>query len=218
MTIGEQLKEIRVQLQQLAHVQAAGPDPEFADLVKIEGLGGGEPVDFDIARPRPEYIQNGDVGEFIKLYRYGTSSQTAPTRGCDSVVSHRDGRSRNEPAQLSDDEQPALSCDEFFGVCEKRASSPHKIRLTKRLVDDEILIEGWTFDGECTFTKVVPAGQPVSEDEPLAKNAISSAMNKTLAALRSSLLAEEVEAAEKAIKALDLPAFLEIVRRAQAAA
>jgi hypothetical protein len=55
----------------------------------------------------------------------------------------------------------------------------------------------------------------MSEGAPLAKGEIASGMNKTLDKLRGCLTAEEITAAVKAIKTLDVPCFLEIIRRAQ---
>jgi hypothetical protein len=120
---------------------------------------------------------------------------------------------RNAPPEdkPADDE----SCEAFLDCkVEKRASSRGRVRLSKRLIPEtgEILIEGWNDRGECTYTKCIPAGEDVPEDSPLAKNTISSSMVKTLAQLRSKLTAEEITAAEKAIKALDVSGFLEIIR------
>ena len=107
--------------------------------------------------------------------------------------------------------------EEVFGEREKRASGPHKIKLTKRLVDGELLIEGFDHEGSCVYTKCVDAGEEISE-QPLGKSEIVSQMLKTLSQVRASLTAEHVVLAEKAIRSLDIPCFLEIVRRVQVAA
>ena len=108
------------------------------------------------------------------------------------------------------------SVEEFFGD-EKRSSNRGTVKLTKRLVDGEIMVEHWNHEGECINTTFISA-DAVDEGSPLAKSEIMSQMNKTLSEVRASLAAEEFAAAERAIKALDIPCFLEIVRRAQVAA
>jgi len=94
----------------------------------------------------------------------------------------------------------------------QKAATP-KLELTKRRITDD---ETRSLVREVLLKQK----QAFDEDEgsPLSKSAVSSSMLKTLAGLRGSLTPEEITAAEKAIGSLDIPAFLEILRRAQAAA
>jgi hypothetical protein len=179
---------------------------EFADLARVETGDSGESAEVDCAHERPMYSQDDD---FEKFFQAGHDGQELQKRDV--------ARSRMAPARQ--ETEPELSVEEFFGECTKRSSDPYKIKLTKRLIaGGEILVEGWDASGTCVMTRVVAAGEDISEGEPLAKAAITSSMQKTLAQFRASLLPEEVKACEKAIASLDLPAFLAIIDRAKTAA
>jgi hypothetical protein len=179
-------------------------DIEFKDVVAI-------PVDNyagfpELAHPMQSFQQNSD--DLEKLF--------AP----DEQQLQKLNRSRMAPTRTAPQENKPepQSVEEFFGECEKRSSDPHKIKLTKRLVDGEILVEGWNSVGECVYSRTDSAGEAIDEGSPLAKASISDSMLRTLAGLRSLLLPEEFAAAEKAVKAFDVDLFLQICRRAQAAA
>jgi hypothetical protein len=182
-------------------------DIEFKDLVKINDgdSDSGFPQDFDSRHPMPQFCEATD--DIAKFFQAGDDEQEL----------QKLNRSRMAPAPPESKPAEPQSVEEFFDCkVEKRSSSANKIRLTKRWVDGEVLIEGFDHHGTCVYTRVESATE-ISEGEPLAKAAITSSMHATLSKLRASLTAEEVTAAEKAIAALDLPAFLEIIRSAQAA-
>jgi hypothetical protein len=168
-------------------------DPEFRFLVTIDDANPGlTPMDYDIAHPAPSYQQNSD--DVMKLFQADV---------------HKVSQNANVVVKSSEEEP---SVEELL-ACEKRPSALGKIRLTKRLLPEtnELVIEGFDAAGQCVLTRVLPAGEEISEGEPLAKATITSSMYKTLARFRTSLLPEEVAAAEKAILSLDLPAFLQII-------
>jgi hypothetical protein len=186
-----------------------GPAAEFKEICAIEYGDSGSPLDYE--RDRFSYCQNTD--DFSKLFEGDHAAQELQKR---DVVRSEMKPNRNSPAPESQPEDQ--SCEEFFGSCEKRASSRSTIKLTKRLIDNEILVEGWDASGECVMTRVVAAGDEIPADAPLAKASITSSMFKTLEQLRSALTSDEIEAATKAVKSLDIDLFLQICRRAQAAA
>lgn len=83
MTI-EQIREaIRAELSQLT--QGQGVDPEFADLVKVEGGDSGTPIEYDIARPRPSYCQSTDSVEGL----LASHSQRALRKRSESFANSR---------------------------------------------------------------------------------------------------------------------------------
>jgi hypothetical protein len=180
-------------------------DPEFKELVAIPDDNGLLPLDYDIAHPAPSYQQDSD--DFSKVFE---SDRQELKKG--DVVRSRMAPARQKPSELS--------VEEFFGDCEKRASASGRVRLTKRLVPDtnEVMVEAWNSDGECIYTNFLPVGDDVSQGSPLEKASITDSMLKTLAGLRSALLPEEFEAASKAVVALDVDLFLQIVRRGLRAA
>jgi hypothetical protein len=145
-----------------------GPAAEFKEICAIEYGDSGEPLDYE--RDRVSYCQATD--DFTKLFEPDgqelqklSRSRMAPTRNAPP---------EDKPA---DDE----SCEAFFDCkVEKRASASGKIRLTKRMVDGELLIEGFDHEGSCVYTRVVAAGDELGESEqPLVKSEIMSQMNKT---------------------------------------
>jgi hypothetical protein len=163
--------------------------------------------DHDIARPVPCYTPSDDVEEFCKAV-----FQAPDLRKRDSVV-----RSRMAPAR-PETEPEETTCEEFFD-CEKRSSHRGTVKLFKRFIPEtnEIAIEAFDYRGACTSTRFVSV-EEIDEGSPLAKSEIMSQMNKTLNQVRASLTAPAVALAEKAIRSLDVPAFLEIIRTAKSSA
>jgi hypothetical protein len=196
-------EEVRQIIRQ--ELKGEGSAAEFKEICAIEYGDSGEPLDYE--RDRFSYCQATD--DFGKLFE-GDGQELKKTKP--DVVRSRMAPARQEP-------KPELSVEEFFGECTKCASDPHKIKLTKRLIEgSEILVEGWDSSGTCVMTRVVAAGEDIPEGEPLAKASVTDSMLKTLTQIRAALLPEEFEAAQKAVAALDIDAFLQICRRARVTA
>jgi hypothetical protein len=195
----EQIREVIRQ-----ELKGEGKCIEFADLTKVEGGDSAESI-IDYERDRVSYCQATD--DFTKLFE--PDGQELKKTKPDVV------RSRMAPARQ--ETEPEVSAEEFFGECTKRASNSYKIKLTKRLCSEtgEVMVEHWNAAGECIATTFIPAGQDIPGDSVLAKASITDSMLKTLTQIRAALLPEEIEAATKAVKALDVDAFLQICRRAQ---
>lgn len=188
-------------------------DLEFRDLIKVEGGDSGDPLIIDCMHPRPMSCQSDDLEKFFEA---GHAEQSLQKNARDWRTEFLRSISRKPEPKNEPEEE---SCEAFYD-CEKRASSRSTVKLTKRLCPetDEIMVEHWNSEGECISTTFVPAGAEISEGEPLAKASITSSMLKTLAQIRAALTPEEFEAASKAVKALDVDAFLQICRRAQVTA
>jgi hypothetical protein len=184
-------------------------DLEFKDLIKIDEGDSGYPQDFDCMHPMPQFCAATD--DLEKLFQGDDELQKR------DVVRSEMKPNRNSPAPESKPVEEQ-TCEEVFD-CEKRSSSRGTVKLFKRLIPEtnEIAIEAFDYRGECTSTRFASA-EEIDEGSPLAKSEIMSQMNKTLSQVRASMTAEEVVLAEKAIRSLDVPAFLEIIRSAQAAA
>jgi hypothetical protein len=183
---------------------------EFADLVRVETGDSGPPAEVDCAHERPLFCESTD--DIVKFFQTGRDE-----RELQKLNRSRMEPTRNAPPKSQPEPQ---SVEELFGQCEKRSSGRGTVKLTKRYIaeTDEIMVEAWNSEGECVATRFISAGQDISEGSSLAKASISDSMLKTLAGLRSSLTPEEFEAAARAVKALDVDAFLQICRRAQTAA
>jgi hypothetical protein len=182
-------------------------DLEFKELSEIAcDNDSGFPALVDPRHPQPTFRQ--DLDDLEKLF------------GADQVElqKHDVVRSRMEPSRNAPPESSAQSCEDFFD-CEKRSSGRGTIKLFKRYIPEtnEIAIEAFDHRGECTSTRFVSVDE-TDEGSLLAKSAIVSEMNKTLSQVRSSMSAADVALAEKAIRSLDLPVFLALIRGAQAPA
>src|SRR5262245_11889364 len=116
MTI-EQIREaIRAELLQLA--QGQGVDPEFADLVKVEGGDSGAPIEYDIARPRPSNCQCTDSVEGL----LASASQRTLRKGSESFARTADFRKQLYEAGIRTGQlQPNSDLALFLGGSEEQA-------------------------------------------------------------------------------------------------
>jgi hypothetical protein len=187
-------------------------DLECREFAQIDGGDSGFPQDYDSRHPMPQFCEATD--DIAKFFQSDAGEELQKR----DVVRSEMKPTRNAP-QESKPEETETTCEEFFDCkVEKRASSSDKLRVTRRLIPEtnEVMFEYWDYQGSCIFTKFVDTSEVPEGEQPLAKSEIMSQMFKTLNQVRNQMMAEDVELAEKAIRSLDIPCFLEIVRRVAA--